>query len=281
MRDDFTKVTKDALGKRVNLKCSNPDCGVNTTGPNTTPHKSINIGKAAHICAASKGGPRYSKIMTTSQRKSINNGIWLCSNCADLIDRDEEKYTVRLLHEWKNKAEVKADNEIGKNTQQEFDQLGELQMLITARENKLATISTTIKRTRGNELMEKNTYIGVQAFPHIFKVLRLPYYQHQSYEKIDSLDTLPSYLIKFFNDYYPELKSYFQLVTTSLEYISQNFNKKLYVNMYTSRLDYYEKIILYYYVKFLENPRFIEIIGKMDIMREISDSDLNLIHRVQ
>jgi hypothetical protein len=39
--------------------------------------------------------------MTTAQRKHIDNAIWLCSDHADLIDRDEVKYTIEALQEMK------------------------------------------------------------------------------------------------------------------------------------------------------------------------------------
>ena len=71
------------------------------------------IGVAAHIHAASPGGPRYDPSMTSSERGSISNAIWLCSNCSIIIDRDEACYTAKLLKEWKVKAETTAIREQG------------------------------------------------------------------------------------------------------------------------------------------------------------------------
>ena len=59
----------------------------------------INIGEAAHICAAAPGGPRYDPSMTPEQRKSASNGIWLCRNHAKAVDSDPA-YTVEILREW-------------------------------------------------------------------------------------------------------------------------------------------------------------------------------------
>jgi hypothetical protein len=36
------------------------------------------------------------------------NGIWLCSACADLIDKDEERFPVTIIQEWKSEAEAAA-----------------------------------------------------------------------------------------------------------------------------------------------------------------------------
>lgn len=105
MRDDFSSTTKVILAKRVGYICSNPNCRKHTIGPNSDPNKAINIGIAAHITAASPGGARYDENLLPSERQSIENGIWLCSNCASLIDRDETTFTVELITDWKNSTE--------------------------------------------------------------------------------------------------------------------------------------------------------------------------------
>ncbi len=46
--------------------------------------------------------------MTPKERSSIDNGIWLCRNCAVLIDRDAEKYRASILRSWKQGAEARA-----------------------------------------------------------------------------------------------------------------------------------------------------------------------------
>ena len=111
-RDDFSKSIKDLLAKRVGFKCSKLDCRRLTTGPHTDPGKSVNLGVAAHITAASPGGPRYNPHLTPAQRQAFENGIWLCQTDAKLIDSDEIKYSVRLIHQWKNGAEELAAKEL-------------------------------------------------------------------------------------------------------------------------------------------------------------------------
>jgi hypothetical protein len=85
-----------------------PGCGQPTSGPRSDPDDVINIGVAAHITAASEGGPRFDKHLSKEQRQAIANGIWLCQNCAKTIDNDATHYTVGLLHDWKRVAEEKA-----------------------------------------------------------------------------------------------------------------------------------------------------------------------------
>jgi hypothetical protein len=114
MRDDFTKDTARIIANRVSHRCSNPNCRRQVRGPHTESSKSINIGVAAHITAASPGGPRYDPNLTPDQRKSAANGIWLCQACAKLIDSDESRYSKALLLEWKQSAERAALREIEK-----------------------------------------------------------------------------------------------------------------------------------------------------------------------
>jgi hypothetical protein len=108
MRDDFTKVTKEILARRVGYRCSNPECRKLTTGPRTNVDEAVNIGVAAHITAAAPGGPRYDPKLSSRLRSSIRNGIWLCQNCAKLVDNDPERYTIEVIREWKTMSEQEA-----------------------------------------------------------------------------------------------------------------------------------------------------------------------------
>jgi len=107
MRDGFSAALIGVLAKRAGMLCSNPNCRQPTSGPTQHPDKVVNIGVAAHITAASPGGPRYDQSMTSDARSSIENGIWLCQTCAKLVDSDKGRYTVERLREWK--AGVEAD----------------------------------------------------------------------------------------------------------------------------------------------------------------------------
>lgn len=116
MRDDFDEKTKQILARRVGYRCSNPNCRKLTSGPQEDPAKAINIGVAAHITAASPGGPRFDSTLSPVERKSPDNGIWLCQNCAKLIDSDEKRYSVALLKEWKKLSEQAALLDMENNT---------------------------------------------------------------------------------------------------------------------------------------------------------------------
>lgn len=111
-RDNFPSSVRKALAARVNYRCSNPECRLATTGPSHDPGKSVDVGVAAHITAAAAGGERYDPSLTKEERKSAENGIWLCQNHAKLVDNDSVRYTVEVLREWKDEAESAARAEI-------------------------------------------------------------------------------------------------------------------------------------------------------------------------
>ncbi len=104
-RDDFSEPTKRNLARRVNYKCSFPECLKPTEGPHTDPNKYLSVGVAAHISAASETGPRYNEDLSEAERKDITNGIWLCETHARMIDKDAKRYPVETLNEWKTISE--------------------------------------------------------------------------------------------------------------------------------------------------------------------------------
>ncbi|MCL4267590.1 MAG: hypothetical protein KJ069_30740 [Anaerolineae bacterium] len=114
MRDNFSPNVKRVVAQRVAYHCSNPKCNRSTTGPQIEETKSVILGVCAHITAASPGGPRYDPNLTSKERKSPKNAIWLCQFCAKLIDADELKYPKEKLFEWKVSAERAAQKELEK-----------------------------------------------------------------------------------------------------------------------------------------------------------------------
>lgn len=134
-RDDFKVSTINTLRERVYSRCSNPNCRVPTTGPKTDDIKVNNIGTAAHITAAASGGARYDESLSYSERRSINNGIWLCTNCSRDIDNDPKKYSVELLKEWKKRAEDSARNELGKRLPEDNYVVQSLASALTGQSN--------------------------------------------------------------------------------------------------------------------------------------------------
>lgn len=111
-RDNFPQSVINILFKRSGGRCCK--CGATTFGPHTGRHdKYQNIGQAAHIAAAAPGGPRYDPKMAPEERMSARNGLWMCSNCHSLIDRDTGAYTLKRLRQIKKEGEERARLEVG------------------------------------------------------------------------------------------------------------------------------------------------------------------------
>ena len=106
MRDNFSTKTKEILAKRVAWRCTFPGCGRITVGAGHKDNNDvINLGEASHIYAASPQGPRYDESMSQEERRSIDNGIWLCKHHARIIDSDFYNYSAETLKQWKILAE--------------------------------------------------------------------------------------------------------------------------------------------------------------------------------
>ncbi len=116
-RDNFSNAAIQILYKRAGGKCCR--CFAPTFGPvANNPSKSVNIGQAAHITAAAPGGPRYNPKMSPEERASTTNGMWMCSNCHDIIDRDVDEYPTTNLKEMRKIAEKRAKAAMGVGTRE-------------------------------------------------------------------------------------------------------------------------------------------------------------------
>ncbi|WP_221211943.1 ATP-binding protein [Sphingomonas sp. BK481] len=90
------------MAQRAGYICSHPLCQQLTIGPSEDRGtKLTNVGEAAHITAASPGGPRYDVKLTKTERQAEANGIWLCRVHAKQVDDNASKETVDELRRWK------------------------------------------------------------------------------------------------------------------------------------------------------------------------------------
>jgi len=86
-------------------QCANPECSRKLIAKDG---ETI-ISQICHIEAASPYGPRYNPQMSDDERRDFDNLILLCDECHSIIDNmaNKNKYTVKLLKEWKRKHEDK------------------------------------------------------------------------------------------------------------------------------------------------------------------------------
>ncbi|MDW3214769.1 MAG: hypothetical protein R8G01_12265 [Ilumatobacteraceae bacterium] len=74
------------------------------------------MGVAAHITGAAEGSARWNATLTRPQRRSLDNGIWLCQTHGKLVDDDEVRFCKELLHAWRGRAEDLARMQLGAPT---------------------------------------------------------------------------------------------------------------------------------------------------------------------
>jgi len=110
-RDNFSAPTKRTIAERAGYVCSFPRCARLTIGPSDDRASGITMtGTAAHIVAAASGGQRSDAALTSAQRSSANNGIWMCAIHGKWIDDNPSIATVPTLLSWKadHEAEISA-----------------------------------------------------------------------------------------------------------------------------------------------------------------------------
>jgi hypothetical protein len=105
-RAEFLSSTVRHLARSVNYHCS--ICDAPTAGPASRGGKSYTLGDAAHIYAASPGGPRPGRHLSTKDLQDYKNGIWLCVVCAREVDQNRYAWPPQRLRRTKKEAERRA-----------------------------------------------------------------------------------------------------------------------------------------------------------------------------
>lgn len=105
-RDNFNQPTKTEISLRAAHFCSNRRCLRLTAGPPSSVLRGLATGHAAHICAVSPGGPRFDADQSEAERRSAANGLWLCRECGDVVDKDDSGYSADELRAWKHDHEA-------------------------------------------------------------------------------------------------------------------------------------------------------------------------------
>ena len=83
-----------------------------------------------------------------TERKSIDNGIWLWKNCHRMIDREPKKYSVEILERWKAEAEEYANKNLGLKYRTDEDIKESQQSLFDV--NAVRSISNALSNVHGS-----------------------------------------------------------------------------------------------------------------------------------
>lgn len=111
-RAEFSAATRKILAERAGFQCSVLNCGRLAMRPGRG-RGSVSIGMAAHIYAASPGGPRGTGGLSVSERSEPENGIWCCYIHGKAIDSDSEGvFSAIQLKAWKRLHEARKGADI-------------------------------------------------------------------------------------------------------------------------------------------------------------------------
>ena len=120
-RAEFSATVRKVMAERAGYQCSVLNCGKLTVGPGPSQAQVINIGMAAHIYAASAGGPRGTGGLSVAERSKPENGIWCCYSHGKAIDSDTGKaFSIAELKAWKRLHEARKSAEMTGTPQDRF-----------------------------------------------------------------------------------------------------------------------------------------------------------------
>lgn len=105
MSDRISSKVQKILCTRSGNRCANPECRKILVVDKTDSDIESLVAQMAHIAGEKEGSPRYDNTMTTKERNSYANLIFVCGNCHKMIDDQPNTYTVEKLHEMKTNHE--------------------------------------------------------------------------------------------------------------------------------------------------------------------------------
>ena len=88
--------------------CQNPNCNCSLL-PLFQSGKISSIIELAHIIGKKTDGPRGVSDLDLSDRDTVENILILCPTCHTIIDKNEDEFSVELLHKWKKQHKSKVD----------------------------------------------------------------------------------------------------------------------------------------------------------------------------
>jgi hypothetical protein len=104
----FSESVKVMLYASSGNRCAFPGCATKLVFTEEKSKALVNHGKAAHIVAESRKGPRGRSPLSIARRNSFENGLILCTNHhTDVVDKYPSKFSVSQLRQWKKAHERK------------------------------------------------------------------------------------------------------------------------------------------------------------------------------
>lgn len=285
-RDNFSQDVVQRLAKRAGYLCS--ICSKITVGPSSESTLSVNItGIAAHISAASSGpgARRYDNSLTSAERSSIDNGIWLCNTHADYIDGDESKYSIQALKVIKKNHENKIEfSQSGINTSKgiitkiELSNFGEVKQPLTLElsNNNIIKGGNGVGKTLILELIASLTNSKVlkrwvnDGRSKVNSFYTIEYFKEESEKFTISIDKDNTFVYEYNDAILPFLAPSMKII-----FLKQSYWK--FVNSLTNKIrNQYSNIdLLAKYFK-LKKKEFISVVGSIMRNKKFFCNDISI-----
>jgi len=217
--------------------------------------------------------------LNIEKRKSIENGIWLCHNCSDLIDKDDLNYPIELLETWKVKAENSAYSEISSNKHNQKSNSNFQTLffeLLNQQELLLNDLEVTKTKRRGSEIIKQEIITGRKSIKTYYNVLKSPFKKHQNWDSKLPKEKIKPECLDFFNDA-SDLSKYYKFNKQILLFLKLNStdpNFEILKNIFCNKIEYFEKIMLLYYLLQSQDKDYISLVNEFNMLEEIKISDL-------
>jgi hypothetical protein len=162
--DDFSDAVKRKLADRAGHHCFRCLRPTTCAGEDDMQGKAYHFADAAHQAAAGSKDPRHDPSQTNAERSSLENGIWLCKQCHDIVDKNPSTFPVEDLKRLRLEAEERARKLV----------LGEIVFELKGREQdeikkylSVRPLENLLARSRpGGTLARAGGRLGIQIVPY-------------------------------------------------------------------------------------------------------------------
>lgn len=148
-----TRATVKRLFAMSGNRCAFPKC----SNPLVEPESGKVTGRVCHIRARQSGGPRYDGTLTDAELHAFDNLILLCPIHHDVIDADEEAYTVARLERMKH------EHQLASSPTKTVDDAVVDQLLVAVRDSTIGGSVIISQGQVGGQIAHSIVNVGAQA----------------------------------------------------------------------------------------------------------------------
>lgn len=157
-------------------RCGFPDCRVECAEEATAQDRAVPLGEMAHIVAHANQGPRADPAYPAELRDRYENLILLCAHHHELVDKQENTYTIDDLRHWKAGHELwvrgRLTAEIPSITFAEMEMVTKGLLAAPLSEDYSFTLTTPRDKLNRNGLTERVNFLVTIGFSKVREVAK-------------------------------------------------------------------------------------------------------------